>query len=612
MADTTLADADQPSPDRTSVATPTAQPEVADWLAGIDLGDPLDDAASEDDYAEPEYDDDPGLFAQIMAETAEDDTAIQPLGEAPDRPQDSTAALVLQNQKPLLDKKIWTNPQVLAMHLGFASGKALEKWIMESEHVGTIMKEFNSYRRAHAEENRAQQVRFPVALDCYLVGETPARRRFSQPTAADKATWKALEYHAKLLFELDVKEIQMVTGIFHHMNWSLEKGRQLMWQLAQRLKKKHPADPATAATESKRTRAAKLKKMIENRDAKGRLTFKNLAKQQLRDRERANQSALRPPRRAGRDDDDADDDMFTSKASIGKALVAKDKAHLAHMEDPAVLKLVETLASDPDTLDTSTPEFQKLMRAWVETIDEDTIEEAIFTRHAPTASAFIPRKTLEEAHHFIKTTHRKFVQMDKAAKEKANEEGGTPEEISKAYSNFINKGARNTGVCRTLTALQQLGYILFGDDYSTFITYSRPDSNATAEEDEDVDGQTVAILSAAQDAMEMEEKGQVGGVDERQDNDTEAITRLMSNTKFERSHFLDACRELKLNPTTMLRLPTMRSNAINLYWFQVVAIAYSRRVVRDDIFRGAMITSLVGLGKTFMMGGIILAVSTII
>lgn len=109
----------------------------------------------------------------------------------------------------------------------------------------------------------------------------------------------------------------------------------------------------------------------------------------------------------------------------------------------------------------------------------------------------------------------------------------------------------------------------------------------------------------------MQEESEVAQ-DEHDGEDTFA-TQLLSNPNYEQGSTLEDffrnCHELQLDPREPLRLMNQRDGSWPLYWLQVNVIAFARRVVKRGIFRGSLITSLVGLGKTYMIGGIILEVS---
>jgi hypothetical protein len=96
------------------------------------------------------------------------------------------------------------------------------------------------------------------------------------------------------------------------------------------------------------------------------------------------------------------------------------------------------------------------------------------------------------------------------------------------------------------------------------------------------------------------------------DGDDTIATRLLSNADYEQANtlqdFFNSCRELYMDPRFALRLMNQRDGSFALYWLQVMVIAFSRKVVKRGIFRGGLVTSLTGLGKTYIIGGIILEV----
>jgi hypothetical protein len=127
----------------------------------------------------------------------------------------------------------------------------------------------------------------------------------------------------------------------------------------------------------------------------------------------------------------------------------------------------------------------------------------------------------------------------------------------------------------------------------------------------DEQGKTLdRIVSAALDTDEPPETTAREG-----EGDSTFITNLLGNKELEQGStlqdFMDACHECGVDPRYPLRLPNQRAGTNPLYWLQIMVIAFARRTARGQFFRGALITALTGLGKTWMLGGIVLAVSSV-
>jgi hypothetical protein len=99
------------------------------------------------------------------------------------------------------------------------------------------------------------------------------------------------------------------------------------------------------------------------------------------------------------------------------------------------------------------------------------------------------------------------------------------------------------------------------------------------------------------------------GSDRRDDNNiVRRVTTLTTNRDTERTDIPGACKELHLDPRKPFRLIFMRETGMYLFWWQICEVHSIRVLLRENITKGVILASLVGLGKTLTCGGVLLSV----
>jgi hypothetical protein len=525
-------------------------------------------------------------------------------GFDPSRPQDGTSSSQLLDRQLIEQPRAFQSATTLSGYFGFENGRALDKWLREDPVVTSIMKPLLKYRdtvRETTGKHVVEQVTQLMAETAIAKGETATRSRYRRRT--DEENWDFREHHAAALFLLELHLCRFEDGRFHSHHWSVEIARNRMWQLIMRLKKLNNQDSAKGAKEATKETQGMMVKGFRDKDGRGRLVRVTAARMKQAGKEPAEEQSPEPSK-TGKTSSAAKKPLSPEEAAQKAEHDKKKAAKRLMLIDPENVEIIQKLLDNPDVIPLTEEELAKVGPLFEAALSDDEIWDTVLDIHLPTRVSFKQRMTLEE----VETRIHKMQLEQQAAKEAGVAKSSLPHRIT-----FIVLAR----LLRIIKGVQDDSIAILLQDFDAELNRTITEEDAEratardAEELRNLKDQTQTMDHLSEDVVKTG-----GGIDDQQEDkpaitveaNSKDILRLLSNTKFEYSDLIAACKRLNLNPNHPLRLRTMKKTGLKLYWFQICEIDAIRELIKRGVSRGALLGAVVGLGKTYTLLGIILSV----
>jgi hypothetical protein len=602
-----------------------------------DWGNPVYDEDADDPNYDPiiggapltAEEKDEAINAWFKADALYDSDDEEAIASLP-RPQDHSLSYQHLETKEITDPKAVQNPAILAPYYGFPGPQPFEDWIAQdliiNEVMAPLLKFCNEKRATLGPKEQMKKVTLDQAMASIKQNENKSRKNFTLNRAAVEQSWSDEEHHGCALYNLMFRLCELETGRFTYSNWKDSVKWNRCWFLLRRVKRrdeKAREKPAAKQALLKRWVHEGLKKdgptfgekLMQMKESIGRKQSKARKVVQKEERRRAAAAAVsgvlkekrskKNDKKKGANATDMNEDDL-DEIAFAKAKEQLLKAQFAALNDKLVTKTLEKLQKQqPGKPRMTKDELAALEKAIVnpDMFDVEDLEAHMLNN---TLSIHLPQ--LKEGTQF----------QQRLSEEAANKHF---EKLLRQSREAVenNTANPNPGLIESMKAVM---LVLHPQEYEKHIFNS---ADITAREIEDIHFSVEDAASA--EAIELIAQGEkialgLRDVEDKKKkagkakphfdhSEIKSIVALLSNTKWESSNFLEACKRLRVNPGSPIRLPGMREGGPHLYWFQVAAIHGMMEKLDEGIVDGVILAAVVGLGKTITMLSYILVVSSL-
>jgi hypothetical protein len=513
--------------------------------------------------------------------TTNDSSAPVPLPRSPDDPE-----LMYS------DANIYRNGKKLASILGcWESQKDLDKYLKGDAEFVNWFQQYNMYSKIPRSADAAnEQTSLSTVLTRLRVGEANSQRRFSKPDDDDIATWKEPEMLARLLYVLRDNLVDTASGPFHDLEWSEDVIQQRLWFMIQRAKylrrDKSPREETSATIQDpimprisqlstksarvihrvKQKLAAKAK---ETKGRKGKNPRADKQKQREMDKEAAHAH------------NEIDDLLKWEEHSV---IVEMTDEHwddlIATVEEEEWYELAESNSTHVSSgsfrkRPPMTPELSAKLNA--EILEEAGVQEGNPPRYMPRVSPKL-----------------RFWQMYIIVSALTGRRVNDVSNVSQALDSFTDMLAKK------VVKIPEPHLMLEGNADLAVEAQLRAEELANVTIGDEVGpGMNMAYDLVPLSMFE-------------QDASLSDVAALLARKRYERTKFQTACRFLRIDPRPSngkLR-PVLTKQTFNAYWWQITGAWNLLKMFYSRLSRGGILGDLVGLGKTFTLGMVMLYVSS--
>lgn len=568
-------------------------------------------------------------FASEVAYESDNDAGIADL----DRPQDAAMSYTILDTQEITHPKASQSPAILAPFYGFPDAASFEAWISTDPNVQEAMApllKFCNKKRATLGRGKAMPpVTLEKALETISLNETSARKNFTINREAASKNWKDEEYHGCALYNLMFHLCQLETGRFAFKNWKNPIKWNRCWFLLRRMKrrdeKQREKPEVSEKAMAKWVHDGMKKDGVEfsaNLEATKRKAGKARSKamkkvQKLERRQKVAAAAsgvVKPPRTSkgkgkgkaedqSKDDAEELDEEKLDEIEYYRAQAERYRVQMELLSDKRMLRTLEKLQKQkPGPANLGSGELAHMKEILSNSAFD--LEEMDSTFLTDKLSIHLPQ--LKEGTQF----HKRLNEEDTNANF----------EKMLTRSTLAKKNKTEDPNPGLLEAMKAIMMVLHPEEYEKHILYNKDITarqiedarfdiaNANLEESIDLATEGDQMMSTLQEIVDKRKKAGKGSPNFNH-RKVKNIVSLLTNTKWENSDFLAACRRLRVNPGAPIRLPGMREGGAHLYWFQVCAIFGMMEKLDAGLVDGVILAAVVGLGKTITMLAYILIVS---
>jgi hypothetical protein len=491
------------------------------------------------------------------------------------------------------DANIYRNGKKLAAILGsWHTQKDLDRFLMDDIGFINWFQPYNTYlKKTQGADKANEQTQLSVVLSRLRAGEANSKRRFSRPTDEDVKTWKEPEQLAHLLYTLRDNLVDAASGTFHELEWSERVIHQRLWFMIQR------------ARFLRRDKTPKEKREVIQEPIMPRVG--NLSTRSAQVIRRVKKK-LAVQARAPATDGKGKKPKVTLNPRIAKQkqLQMDNEATRAHEE----LKPVLTDEEREALVALTEEEWEDLM---MDVEDEEWYELAKASSSHVSSSSFRKRPAM---------TPELSAEINAEILEEAGVVDGAPPRYMPRISHaerfwqlYIIVSALTGVTVRDVTgvpkAVDVFACVLAGRGMRQSDSHRMAEANADLAAGAQVRAEEAGGATGSRRAMDFdlvplsffEQEASLGSVSE-----------LLARKEYERTRFRKACQYLRINPRPSdgrLR-PALTNRNFNAYWWQITG-AWNLLAMHDSGWcRGGILADLVGLGKTFTLGMVMLFVSS--
>jgi hypothetical protein len=578
---------------------------------------------------------------------------------------DTATAYQILDTQMIKGDKMHQKPDELAKYYGFQSGEAFDQFVLTNKKVKKATEPLIKYLDGARSKTKGKlpTITFTEARFAAATMEGKTKRDLSLNRAKSMPHWKDKEYHAAALWDLNTHLFEMPDGHFHQSPWNQEIAYDRMWFIIKRIKRKHEKEREYAKNRNRKSKqiasvmdkiankspselarvTKKLQEKVHQQASKTQRDLEKAMKRQERIEAAAAKAAMNPKGKkakgANRDPDSMDidesegedeeiensDDMLEEAKEQVAYLEAQQKIERAQMDAISndkvqlALQMLTNSSSgvaDQDTIDAQNAAVDNLKTMFAQPglFDEDSFEHQLFqetldvhlpdVRNRHTFNKRLTEDAANKAFTLIVAECCKYEKVgDRSAPnfkkhyDAAHPHPGLLEAMKvtmrvlypKACSAMVDKGDWGEGLSM---------------DNSSAVDF---DIQAAAEKD----AQTVALQGdLIKTGLTAVDRASSGALRKARHSETDTVSRLLTNTRWENSDFLKACQRFNVNPGAPIRLPGMRPGGTHLFWFQVCALLGMLEKLEEGIVDGVILAAVVGLGKTITMLAYILWVSS--
>lgn len=480
----------------------------------------------------------------------------------------STAHRTLKTQKALPGEHVQS--ELARKYLCFDNVKDMDEYIKDDKKFRRFFDKYEAWYKGTTVQHQQSQSRWEAVEPVLKSGERDFA--FENPGDEEMAAYDSDTVHAYLMSNLKKHLVDSSKGHFSSCGWSPEIRVNRMWLLIQRAKllmkrkeKKTSAktalqEEAEAASFNQGERLARIMALVEAREAAERES-----------QDAPNASGEHPPKKQK---------LAPKVAELSKDLrefleQAKSKGEIVgawkpewweelmrDLDHDKVLKILSKPVKREGDKE-GPPKFpQRKTHAWVEKQFEDE---------------YFPSIESEEGRNDPTLPMNKFINMVTVLTGDANSDAYMTDLVKET------KGTEDIGedVLHHTTELDKAAIASkkFSSKAGEFAI--RPDEATTAEQ-----------------TVEKKEENQL-------------IGEILDSKEYERSDYYGACRNLGLFPDASLHL-AFTMLGVFLTWYQACEVYAISQLRKSGLVRGALLSTDVGLGKTFTCGAYMLHVSSLI